>query len=64
MSTPELRRRLAALNFSEKIKILEKLRARSLAIAAARSKMHPPGSDVSVSQIKRDFTSAGLRTKD
>jgi hypothetical protein len=64
MSKPELRKRLAALSFSEKIKILEKLRARSLAIAASRSKLRSPGSDVSVSQIKRDFTSAGLRTKD
>ncbi len=31
----EMRKRLAALSFSEKIKILEKLRDRSLAIAAA-----------------------------
>ena len=30
-----MRKRLAALSFSEKIKILEKLRARSLAIAAS-----------------------------
>jgi hypothetical protein len=35
MSKPELRTKLAALSFSEKIKILEKLRDRSLAIAAA-----------------------------
>ena len=38
MSNPELRRRLASLSFSEKIKILEKLRDRSLAIAASRGK--------------------------
>jgi len=31
----EMRKRLAALSFTEKIKILEKLRDRSLAIAAA-----------------------------
>jgi hypothetical protein len=31
-----MRKRLAALSFSEKIKILEKLRDRELAIAAAR----------------------------
>jgi hypothetical protein len=35
MSKPELQKKLAALSFSEKIKILEKLRQRSLAIAAA-----------------------------
>ncbi len=33
--TQERRRRLAALSFTEKIRILEKLRGRSLAIAAA-----------------------------
>jgi hypothetical protein len=32
MSQPELRAKLAALSFSEKIKILEKLRDRSLAL--------------------------------
>ncbi|PYT94795.1 MAG: hypothetical protein DMG38_29220 [Acidobacteria bacterium] len=31
----EMRKRLASLSFSEKIKILEKLRDRSLAIAAS-----------------------------
>jgi hypothetical protein len=35
MTKPKLRARLAALSFSEKVKILEKLRDRSLAIAAA-----------------------------
>jgi hypothetical protein len=35
MSNPALRKKLASLSFSEKIKILEKLRRRSLAIAAA-----------------------------
>jgi hypothetical protein len=35
MSKKEMRKRLAALSFSEKIKILEKLRDRSLAFAAA-----------------------------
>jgi hypothetical protein len=35
MSKPELRAKLAALSFSEKIKILERLRDRSLAIAAS-----------------------------
>lgn len=33
MSKPAMRKRLAALSFSEKIKILEKLRDRSLALA-------------------------------
>src|ERR1041385_4089662 len=35
MSKRDLRRQLASLSFSEKVKILEKLRDRSLAIAAA-----------------------------
>lgn len=35
VSKQEMRKRLAALSFSEKIKILEKLRDRSLAISAA-----------------------------
>jgi len=35
MSRPKLQARLAALSFSEKIKILEKLRDREKAIAAA-----------------------------
>jgi len=35
MSKQEMRRRLAALNFSEKVKILDKLRSRSLALAAS-----------------------------
>ena len=39
MSKSEMRKRLAALSFSEKIKILEKLRDRSLAIAASRGKL-------------------------
>jgi len=39
MSKPEIRKRLAALSFSEKIKILRKLRDRSLAIAASRRKL-------------------------
>jgi hypothetical protein len=34
MSKQEMRKRLAALSFSEKIKILEKLRDRSLALAS------------------------------
>jgi hypothetical protein len=48
MSKPELRRKLASLSFSEKIKILEKLRQRSLAIAASGlrpSKTNPTTSD-------------------
>lgn len=35
MSKPKLQARLASLNFSEKIKILEKLREREKAIAAS-----------------------------
>jgi hypothetical protein len=40
MSKSEMRQQLAALSFSEKIKILEKLRARSLAIAATRMRLN------------------------
>lgn len=36
MSKPEMRSRLAALSFSEKIKVLEKLRDRSLSLAVVR----------------------------
>ena len=36
MSKPETRKQLAKLSFTEKIKLLEKLRDRSLAIAASR----------------------------
>ena len=35
MSKQEMRKRLAALSFSEKVKILEKLRDRSLALAGS-----------------------------
>ncbi len=41
MSNPEMRKRLAALSFSEKIKILEKLRDRELAIAASGLRPKP-----------------------
>jgi hypothetical protein len=42
MSKDEMRRRLAALSFTEKIKILEKLRDRDKAIAAAGLRKKPP----------------------
>jgi len=35
----ETRKQLASLSFSEKLKLLEKLRERNLAIAAAREKL-------------------------
>lgn len=35
MSKKEMRKRLASLSFSEKVKILERLRDRSLALAAS-----------------------------
>jgi len=41
VSKPELRKRLAALSFSEKIRILEKLRAREQAIAASGLRQEP-----------------------
>jgi hypothetical protein len=41
MSRPKMRVRLAALSFSEKIKILEKLRERSEKIAATGLRRKP-----------------------
>jgi hypothetical protein len=41
MSKPKLRARLASLSFSEKIKILEKLRDRDKAIAASGLRRGP-----------------------
>jgi hypothetical protein len=41
MSKQEMRKGLAALSFSEKIKILEKLRDRSLALAASGLRLKP-----------------------
>jgi hypothetical protein len=41
MSKPKLRARLTALSFSEKVKILEKLRDRDKAIAASELKRKP-----------------------
>lgn len=38
MGKKELRKELAALSFTEKVRILEKLRSRSLAFAEARRK--------------------------
>jgi hypothetical protein len=45
MSKQEMRKRLAALSFSEKVKILEKLRDRSLAFEASGPRKKPAGSD-------------------
>jgi hypothetical protein len=42
MSKPELRAKLAALSFSDKVKILEKLRDRSIAIASAGLRRKAP----------------------
>jgi hypothetical protein len=41
MSKREMRKQLAALSFSEKVKVLEKLRDRSLAMAASGSRKKP-----------------------
>jgi hypothetical protein len=43
MSKREMRKRLAALSFSEKVKILERLRDRSLALAAGRLRRKSAG---------------------
>lgn len=54
MGKQEMRKQLAALSFSDKVKILEKLRDRSLAFAEARQKrkrssrapnVSPPGDE-------------------
>ena len=41
MSKQEMRKRLAALSFSEKVKILEKLRDRSLVLAGSGLRRKP-----------------------
>ena len=43
MNKKEMRKRLAALPFAEKVRILEKLRDRSLAIAKVRSQRNSDG---------------------
>jgi hypothetical protein len=43
MGKEEMRKQLAKLSFSEKVKILEKLRDRSLAFAEARRKQQAKG---------------------
>jgi len=45
MSKKEMRKRLATLSFSEKIKILERLRDRSLALAASGLRAKAAGPD-------------------
>jgi len=50
MSKQEMRKHLAALSFSEKVKILEKLRDRSLAFAAGGPRKKPAESG---NQVKR-----------
>jgi hypothetical protein len=42
MSKPETRKQLAKLSFTEKVKLLEKLGDRSLAIAASRKSKKEP----------------------
>jgi len=53
MSKPELRNRRAVLSFSEKVRILEKLRGRS----------RSPGSDAPELHVNRGFASAGRHTE-
>jgi hypothetical protein len=53
MTKPEMRKKLAALSFSEKIKILEKLRDRSLAIAASRTRPSSPEASTPGQDSKR-----------
>jgi hypothetical protein len=56
MSKREMRKRLAALSFSEKVKILEKLRDRSLALARSGLRQKAAGGD-------SDKPSKGMRSK-
>jgi hypothetical protein len=55
MGKQEMRKELAALSFSEKVKILEKLRKRSLAFAEAREKRKESNAapDSAVNQHKK-----------
>lgn len=55
MTKPEMRKKLASLSFTEKIKILEKLRDRSRAIAASRAKLRPPEEEPSKPAPARDY---------
>jgi len=45
MGKQEMRKRLASLSFSEKVKILEELRDRSLALAASGPRKRLTGGD-------------------
>lgn len=49
MRSDERRKKLAKLSFTEKIRILEKLRARSLAFAEARKKLKSNSKDIPIS---------------
>jgi hypothetical protein len=55
MSKKEMRKRLARLPFAEKVRILEKLRDRSLAIAKVRSQRNSdePDSAAALSNIEK-----------
>jgi len=50
MGKQEMRKRLASLSFSEKVKILEKLRDRSLSFAEARRK-RKEGKEIPPSEV-------------
>ncbi len=50
MSKPKLRARMASLSFSEKIKVLEKLRDREQAIAASGLRPKPKPADGAASR--------------
>jgi hypothetical protein len=53
MSKPKMRARQAALSFTEKVKILEKLRDRDRAIAAAGLR-RKPGKDARGEMVQSD----------
>jgi hypothetical protein len=56
----EMRKRLASLSFTEKIKILEKLRERSLTIAASGLRAHCP---CPTDQIATQMITQGTKTR-
>ena len=64
MSKPELRNRLRALSYSEKVRILEKLRGRSRAIGASRLRLRSTGSNAPKIDVNRGFASAGRHTEE
>ena len=64
MSKPELRNRLRALSYSEKVRILEKLHGRSRAIGASRLRLRSTRSNAPKIDVNRGFASAVRHTEE